>query len=143
MLARRTMGQWKSPTHSQIRANDKQLFAKGSWGGTFHPYFGPQEGDLVVSEHFYQSGFANTDLAMQLNQRGLSNIILIGMIANTCIETTGKYGAEQGFNVTLVSDAMAAYSLEAQHNAIAVNGPTYAHAIYSTEEILARIPQKR
>lgn len=80
---------------------------------------------------------------MQLNQRGLSNIILIGMIANTCIETTGKYGAEQGFNVTLVSDAMAAYSLEAQHNAIAVNGPTYAHAIYSTEEILARIPQKR
>ena len=34
--------------------------------GEFHPEFGPREGDVIVLEHWAQSGFANTDLDAQL-----------------------------------------------------------------------------
>ncbi len=48
---------------------------------------------MIVLEHWAQSGFANTDLDSQLKQLGIQKIILVGMIANTCIEATGRLGA--------------------------------------------------
>lgn len=71
----------------------------------------------------------------------IEKIVLIGMIANTCLEATGRYGMELGYHVTLVRDATAAFSAEAMHAAHAINGPTYAHAIVDTRELLAAFPQ--
>jgi nicotinamidase-related amidase len=71
---------WKHINPSQMRANEDQSFAAGTWGGEFHPEFGPREGvDVIVLEHWAQSGFANTDLDSQLKQRGIQKIILVGM----------------------------------------------------------------
>ena len=61
------------------------------------------------------------------------------MIANTCIESTGPFGMELGYHVTLVKDATAAFSHEAMHATHAINGPTYAHAIVTTKELLAQL----
>lgn len=36
-------------------------------------------------------------------------------------------------------DATAAFSQERMHAALAINGPTYAHAILTTEELLAQL----
>jgi nicotinamidase-related amidase len=128
-----------NPSPYQLAGANAQIFAKDSWGGTFHTDFQPQPGDVVVHEHWGSSGFANTDLDLQLKQHGVRYIILIGMIANTCIESTGRFGMELGYHVTLVRDATAAFSNEAMHAAHAINGPTYAHAILTTEELLARL----
>ena len=92
---------------SQIRSNESQSFATGTWGGEFHPEFGPREGDVIVLEHWAQSGFANTDLDAQLKQRGIQKIILVVMIANTCIEATDRLGMELGYHVSLIKDATA------------------------------------
>ena len=46
---------------------------------------------------------------------------------------------ELGYHVTLVKDATAAFSDEAMHAAHAVNGPTFAHAILTTKELLAQL----
>jgi len=51
---------WKHMNPSQVRANQSQGFAAGSWGGEFHSKFGPQDGDVVALEHWAKSGFANT-----------------------------------------------------------------------------------
>jgi len=51
----------------------------------------PQSGDIVIKEHWAQIGFANTDLDFQLKQHGIAKVILIGLLANTCIESTGRY----------------------------------------------------
>ena len=128
-----------NPSPYQLAGANAQIFAKDSWGGTFHDDFRPQPGDVVVHEHWGSSGFANTDLDLQLKQHGIRHIILIGMIANTCIELTGRFGMELGYRVTLIKDATAAFSKEAMHAAHAINGPTYAHAIVTTEELLARL----
>jgi nicotinamidase-related amidase len=60
------------------------------------------------------------------------------MLAKTCIESTGRFGMELGYHVTLVKDATAAESWEAMH-AAELNGPTFAHAIVSTGENRGRV----
>jgi nicotinamidase-related amidase len=78
----------------------------------------------VVCEHWGSSGFANTDLDLQLKQHGIRRIVLTGLVANTCIEATGRSGMELGYHVTLVKDATAAFSQEAMRAAHVINGPT-------------------
>jgi nicotinamidase-related amidase len=57
------------------------------------------------------------------------------MLANTCIESTGRFGMELGYHVTLVKDATAAFNWE-EMRAAELNGPTFAHATVSTGEIV-------
>lgn len=134
---------WKHMNPSQIRANEDQDFAAGTWGGEFHPEFGPREGDVIVLEHWGQSGFANTDLDSQLKQRGIQKIILVGMIANTCIEATGRLGMELGYHVTIIKDAIAAFSHEGMYSMNEVNGPAFAHAMLTTKELLVLLPTEQ
>jgi nicotinamidase-related amidase len=128
-----------NPSPYQLGGANARIFAKDSWGGTFHDDFRPHPNDVVVHEHWGSSGFASTDLDLQLKQHGIRYIILIGMIANACIESTGRFGMELGYHVTLVRDATAAFSNEAMHAAHATNGPTFAHAILTTDELLASL----
>jgi nicotinamidase-related amidase len=130
---------WDHPAPYQQGTAGLLLFGKGTWGGEFHDDFQPQPGDTVVQEHWGSSGFANTDLDMQLKQHGIARIILVGMVANTCIEATGRYGMELGYHVTLVKDATAAFSAEAMHAAHDINGPTFAHAILTTAELVQQL----
>lgn len=130
---------WKAMNPSQIISNDMQVFAAGTWGGEWHPEFGPKPGDVVITEHWSQSGFANTDLDAQLKQHGIQKIVVVGMIANTCIESTSRFGMELGYHVTLVKNATAAFSSEAMHAAHAINGPTFAHAILTTDELVEQL----
>lgn len=132
---------WKHPSPYQLGAHQMQVFAEGTWGGQWHPDFVPHAQDILIREHWNSSGFANTDLDVHLKQRGIEKLILVGMLANTCLETTGKFGVELGYHVTLVRDATAAASTDAMRVAHEINGPTYAHAIVSTDELLAALHQ--
>jgi nicotinamidase-related amidase len=130
---------WHHPNPTQLGMMKRHTFARGEWGGEWHPDFAPQPGDVVIKEHWGQSGFANTDLDQQLKQHGISHVIVIGLLANTCIESTGRYAMELGYHVTLVRDATAAFSRDMMHAAHELNGPTYAHAIVTTGELLPTI----
>ena len=130
---------WAHPTPYQLGGHRIQLFAEGTWGAEWHPDFQPRPEDVMIKEHRGSSGFANTDLDIQLRQHGIRRVILIGMLANTCLETTGKFAVELGYHVTLVRDATAAFSTEAMTVAHEINGPTYAHAIVTTSELVAML----
>lgn len=132
---------WVHPTPYQVESGRKQVFARGSWGGEWHPDFAPQPDDIVVKEHWGSSGFANTDLDFHLKQRRILHVIVIGMLANTCIECTGRFAAELGYHVTLVKDATAAFTEEMMYAAHELNGPTFAHAILTTSELVAALPR--
>ena len=94
---------------------------------------------MIVKEHWGGSGFANTDLDYLLKQHGINKVVVVGMLANTCIESTARFAAELGYHVTLVRDATAAFSAEAMHAAHEINGPTYAHSIVTTAELIAAL----
>ena len=130
---------WRHPGPGQAFTDRESVFGEGMWGGDWHPDLVPQPGDVVVQQHWGQNGFANTDLDLQLKQRTIEKIIVAGMVANTCVEATARYGAELGYHVTLVRDATAASSFEAMHAAHEINGPTFAHAILTTDEVIAAL----
>jgi len=133
---------WRHPSPYLLASHRAQPFALGSWGGEWHPDFVPRPEDIVVREHWASSGFANTDLDLQLKSRGIERLILIGLLANTCVETTAKFGAELGYHVTLVRDATAAFSPDAMRAAHEINGPTYAHEILTSEAVIAALAHR-
>ncbi len=48
----------------------------GTWGGKIRPEFQSRAGDVVVAEHWCSSGFANTDLDLQLKKHGIHKLIV-------------------------------------------------------------------
>jgi nicotinamidase-related amidase len=46
-------------------------------------------------------------LDLQLKKHGIHQLIVIGLIAHTCIEATVRFAAEFGYEVTMVKDATA------------------------------------
>jgi nicotinamidase-related amidase len=128
---------WKYIAPIQRAASRSKVFEYGTWGGEFRAV--PAPGDIVASEHWCSSGFANTDLDLQLKKHGIHRLIVIGLIAHTCIEATVRYAAELGYEVTVVKDAVADYTDEMMHAALDINMPNYAGAIVTTEEIIASI----
>src|SRR5262249_9777550 len=101
--------------------------------------FAPRPGDIVALEHWCSSGFANTDLDLQLKKHGIHKLIVIGLIAHTCVEATVRFAVELGYEVTMVRDATADYSDVEMHAAVDVNLPNYASAIVTTNEIVEAI----
>jgi ureidoacrylate peracid hydrolase len=130
---------WKYIAPIQKGAWTRKTFEYGTWGGEFRAEFAPQPGEIVVEEHWCSSGFANTDLDLQLKRHGIHKLIVIGLIAHTCIEGTVRYAAELGYHVTVVKDATADYSDEMMHAALDINIPNYASAVVNTAEIVASI----
>jgi ureidoacrylate peracid hydrolase len=77
-------------------------------------------------------------------KHGIHQLIVIGLIAHTCIEATGRFAAELGYHVTMVKDATADYSEDHMHAALDFNMPNYAIAIVTTSQVIESIfSQKR
>jgi nicotinamidase-related amidase len=68
------------------------------------------------------------------NRRSITEVV-------AAFELSAGFGfaMELGYHVTLVKDATAAFSPEAMHAAHEINGPTYAHAILTTEALVAEL----
>jgi ureidoacrylate peracid hydrolase len=127
---------WKYIAPVQKAAWVHKTFENGTWGGEIRSEFAPQPSDTVALEHWCSSGFANTDLDLQLKKHGIQRLIVIGLIAHTCVEATVRFAAELGYDVTVVRDATADYSDEAMHAALDVNIPNYANAVVTTGELV-------
>jgi ureidoacrylate peracid hydrolase len=134
---------WKYIAPIQKAAWSRKTFEYGTWGGELRTEFEPQPGDIVAHEHWGSSGFANTDLDLQLKRHGIHQLIVMGLIAHTCLEATVRYAAELGYQVTVVKDATADYSDLEMHAALEINIPNYATAIVTAEEMVASISSLR
>lgn len=126
---------WKYIAPIQMRAWLGKVFENGTWGGEIRSGFEPQSGDIVALEHWCSSGFANTDLDLQLKQHGIHQLIVIGLLAHTCVEATVRFAAELGYQVTVVKDATASYSADEMHAALDVNIPNYASVVTTNEVV--------
>ncbi len=130
---------WKYVAPIQRAAWSRKTFEDGTWGGEIRSEFTPQVGETVVQEHWCSSGFANTDLDLQLKKHGIHKLIVIGLIAHTCVEATVRFAAELGYDVTMVRDATASYSDKEMRAALDINIPNYASAIVTTKEVVDSI----
>jgi nicotinamidase-related amidase len=105
------------------------------WLDRFKPYI--DDGKTIVVSPHKVFGPQTNDLVMQLRKRGISKIILGGMLANMCVEAHLRELLEQGFEVAVVKDAVAGPRHPEWgdgYQAALINYRFLAHAVLSTEE---------
>lgn len=124
---------------SQYLQISTESFAEGHFGGQFYSGLAPAAGDIVASEHASSSGFTETDLHEHLAASGVSHLLLSGCISNTCIEATARSGVDLGYHVTVVTDAIAAFSPAEHEFAIRITLPLIAHRTVSTAQAVAEL----
>jgi nicotinamidase-related amidase len=76
-----------------------------------------QPSDIVITKRTW-GAFANTTLEEQLNALGVTQVVVAGVATGTGVEATARQAYEQGFNVSLVLDAMTDVRAEAHDYSI-------------------------
>ncbi|MEX2572996.1 MAG: cysteine hydrolase [Balneolaceae bacterium] len=117
---------------------ERKMFLAGSWGADFHPDLQPQEEDIVLLPHKSCDVF-ETDLPEYLQEKGITHLVIAGMTANLCCESTGRHAMEAGYDVTFLSDAIGAASLPEYEAAIRLNFPLISNAVITVDEFLSAV----
>lgn len=117
---------------------ERKMFLAGSWGADFHPDLRPREGETVLLPHKGIDVF-ETDLAGHLRRLGITHLVIAGMTASLCCESTGRRAMEEGYDVTFLSDAIGAESIPAYEAAIHLSYPLIGNAVMEVEEFLAAV----
>lgn len=79
--------------------DDDLVFGSGGW--EIHESLTPQSSEKIVDK-FYNSAFKATGLAAYLNQKGIDNLVMIGMLTNNCMDTTVRVAFELGYEVSVI-----------------------------------------
>lgn len=117
---------------------ERKMFLAGSWGAEVHAELTPQAGDTILEPHKGTDVF-ETDLPGHLDRFGTTHLVICGMTANLCCESTGRTAVERGYDVTYLSDAIGAESLPAYEASIHINYPLLGNAVMEVGEFLAAL----
>lgn len=99
-----------------------------------------EDGRTVVCSPHKVFGPQTNDVTLQLRKRGISSVILGGMLANMCVESHLRDLLEQGFEVAVVADATAGPrhpDWGDGYAAAMINYRYLAHAVLSTADVVA------
>lgn len=72
----------------------------------FHSEVLPAPGEKIVTKH-YANSFRETDLLDYLKQKGIKNLVIVGMQTHMCVEAAARAATDLGFGVTVIADACA------------------------------------
>ncbi len=86
---------WTEIAPELSRRPDEHLVTKRTWGA-----------------------FTNTDLEKYLKEKGVTQVVVIGVATTAGVESTARHAHELGFNVTLAVDAMTDMNADAHHNSV-------------------------
>jgi nicotinamidase-related amidase len=85
--------------------------------------------------------FASTDLEARLKALGVTQMVVTGVATGTGVEATARQAYEQGFNVTLVIDAMTDVRPEAHDYSVANVFPRLGET-GMTRDVLDRLERR-
>ena len=114
------------------------------WLPRFKPYI--EDGKTVVVAPHKVFGPETNDLVLQLRKRRIARIILGGMLANMCVESHLRELIEQGFEVAVVKDAVAATKHPKWgygYTAALINYAYLAQAVLRTDEVVEAMKQNQ
>ena len=117
---------------------ERKMFLAGSWGADFHPDLQPRDDEAVLLPHKGIDVF-ETDLPEQLERLGTTHLVIAGMTASLCCESTGRRAMERGYDVTFLSNAIGADNPAAYEAAIHLTYPLIANAVLEVGEFLAAL----
>ena len=135
----------RAPGRTEQGPRSSMAFAEG-WTDLL-PELEAQPTDILVTKRSW-GAFATTDLEHQLKARGVTQVVITGVVTSGGIEATARQAYEQGFHVTVATDAVAdareeahRYSLEKVFPRMAETGTSkeivsmLEHSLKGTEAI--------
>lgn len=111
-------------------------FRRGSTGAALIPELAAL-GDRVETVHgkVHFNGFSNTRLDELLQSRGISDLLVCGMVSSLCIDSTARAGYEKGYGITILSDCAMSRTAEEQAFYCSNVFPLYAGVSTSTQAL--------
>jgi len=86
--------------------------------------------------------FMHTDLEAQLRQRGVTQVVVVGVSTSIGVESTARQAYELGFNVTLATDAVTDTNADAHTNSVTRIFPRLGET-GSTADVLALLAARQ
>ena len=83
---------------------------EGSWGAEFHAVT-PAPGERVFTKRARFDAFLGDGFEAHLTARGIGHLVLAGLYADVCVDTTARTAFQKGFHVTVLTDCTAALHL--------------------------------
>lgn len=106
---------------------------------TLVPAMTPQQNDITITKKSW-GAFQATALHEELQQRGITQVVICGIATSIGVESTARQAYESGYNVTLATDAMTDLNIDTHNNSINLIFPRLGET-GSCEEIVALLPQ--
>lgn len=98
---------------------------------------GPKGGDIIVDKYNW-GAFYQTNLDAQLRRRGITTLIIGGLVTHIGVDTTMRQAQERNYAQILASDAVAAFELS-QHEHVLQHVAPRLSKVRKTDEILAAL----
>jgi nicotinamidase-related amidase len=96
-----------------------RILIRGEPGHAIIPELAPQPGDPLIDK--VGSGcFYGTEMEHLLRNRGIRNLIFVGVTTECCVHTSIREASDRGFDNLLLSDCTAAVTPELKEAAIAI-----------------------
>ncbi len=101
------------------------------------------DSDFVLPERQGLNAFTGTGLIDFLRNGGRHRLIVVGGVINADLDSSARAAIEHDFDVTIVSDLVAAYDEYDWHNTIRVTLRRLVNRVMKSEQILASGPSLR
>jgi len=132
--------------HVQHIASSPELgfFLPDTKGAEIHETVRPLEHENVIVKHFPNS-FLKTDLESKLREKGVTKVVVVGMMTHMCIDATVRADVDLGYETTLIEDACATRDLSYEGKTTSAEQVHYAFVsalesmyaeVHSTEAFL-------
>lgn len=105
-----------------------------SWEAEFTPEIQPEANEIVIEKTRY-SAFVKTDLDARLRELGIDTLIVTGVAANVCVETTCRDGFMRDYYIVVPNDLVATLS-EEFHRCALSNLDRWFATVTSSAELL-------
>jgi nicotinamidase-related amidase len=87
-----------------VSRSPTSVFWPGQAGCEVQPAFTPLASETVFDKHV-PDAFANSGLERWLHNRGISELVIAGVITNNSVESTARSAGNLGFTVVVAADA--------------------------------------
>jgi nicotinamidase-related amidase len=96
-----------------------RILIVGEPGHAIVPALAPIEGELVIDKPG-KGAFYATPLQAELQQRGITHLVLMGVTTEVCVQTTMREANDRGYDCLLVEDGTESYFPEYKAAALAM-----------------------
>lgn len=90
----------------------------GTPGAEIVAALAPEAGEIVIPKRRY-SGFFGTELDLTLRELGTTELFLVGVCTNICVQYTAADARNRGYGVSVYRDAVASFDAAAHDMALA------------------------